>query len=163
MRSQIEKNKEILCDEIEKLSEQKMTESVAAKLSAYRGAYKALCMVDGEKEEAYAAAYIHSGPAPLTKTEAVAWVGEMENADGTRGGHWTMEETEKVRAQKNIGCDPVLFYAAMNMMYSDYCEVAKKFNASSADFYACMAKAFLDDKDAAPHKLARYYRYVARE
>lgn len=105
--------------------------------------------------------HIHSGPAPLTKTEAVAWVGEMENADGTRGGHWTMEQTDQVRAQKNIGCDPVLFYAAMNMMYSDYCEVAKKFNAPAADFCACMAKAFLDDKDAAPHKLARYYRYVA--
>lgn len=55
MRSQIEKNKEILCDEIENLSEQKMTEAVAAKLSIYRGAYKALCMMDGEKEEAYAA------------------------------------------------------------------------------------------------------------
>lgn len=54
MRSQIEKNKEILCDEIEQLSEQKMSEAVAAKLSIYRGAYKALCMMDGEKEEAYA-------------------------------------------------------------------------------------------------------------
>ena len=49
MRSQIEKNKETLCDEIEKLSEQKMTEAVAAKLSAYRGAYKALCMLDREE------------------------------------------------------------------------------------------------------------------
>ena len=56
MRCQIEKNKEILCDEIEKLSEQKMTEANAAKLSIYRGAYKALCMMGGdEKEEAYAA------------------------------------------------------------------------------------------------------------
>lgn len=55
MRSQIEKSKETLCDEIEKLSEQKMSESVAAKLSVYRGAYKALCMMDGEKKEAYAA------------------------------------------------------------------------------------------------------------
>ena len=55
MRSQIEKSKETLCDEIEKLSEQKMTEAVAAKLSIYRGAYKALCMMDREKEETYAA------------------------------------------------------------------------------------------------------------
>lgn len=117
-----------------------------------------------EEEQAFVCVdgdHIHTGTAPLTKTEAVAWVGEMENADGTRGGHWTMEQTEQVRTQKNIGCDPVLFYAAMNMMYSDYCEVAKKFSAPVADFCACMAKAFLDDKDAAPHKLARYYRYVA--
>ena len=55
MRSQIEKNKEILRDEIEKLSDQKMTEANAAKLSTYRGAYKALCMMGGEeKEESYA-------------------------------------------------------------------------------------------------------------
>lgn len=175
MRCQIEKNKEILCDEIEKLGEQKMSEAVAEKLSIYRGAYKALCMLERKKKKEYAAAWlehpapaadlvsdhIHTGTAPLTKADAVAWVGEMENADGTRGGHWTMEETEKVRTQKNIGCDPVMFYAAMNMMYSDYCEVAKKFSAPVADFCACMAKAFLDDKDAAPHKLARYYRYVA--
>lgn len=32
-----------------------MTEAVAAKLSIYRGAYKALCMMDREKEEEYAA------------------------------------------------------------------------------------------------------------
>lgn len=48
MRSQIEKNKEILCDEIEKLGNEKMTEANAAKLSAYRGAYKALCMIGKE-------------------------------------------------------------------------------------------------------------------
>lgn len=55
MRCQIEKSKEILCDEIEKLSGQKMTEANAAKLSVYRGAYKALCMVGGEDQaESYA-------------------------------------------------------------------------------------------------------------
>lgn len=57
MRCQIEKNKETLCDEIEKLSQQKMSEAIAAKLSIYRGAYKALCMAEGgeEPETAYAA------------------------------------------------------------------------------------------------------------
>ena len=58
MRCQIEKNKEILCDEIEKLGNEKMTETNAAKLSAYRGAYKALCMLGkGEVEEWSAGAY----------------------------------------------------------------------------------------------------------
>ena len=54
MRSQIEKNKEILCDEIEKLGNEKMSEANAAKLSTYRGAYKALCMVAENEPEAYA-------------------------------------------------------------------------------------------------------------
>lgn len=29
-------------------------------------------------------------------------------------------------------------------------------------FYACMAEAFLDDKDAQPDKLARYYQYIVK-
>lgn len=57
MRRQIEKNMEILCDEMEKLSGERITDAVAAKLAAYHGAYKALCMADGEGAgpEAYAA------------------------------------------------------------------------------------------------------------
>ena len=96
----------------------------------------------------------------LTREQAAAWVSSMENADGTHGGHWPMEQTEAVRKKNGIECDPFMFYAAMNMMYSDYCKAAEKFNATGADFYAYMAKAFLDDKDAAPNKLARYYHCV---
>ena len=47
------------------------------------------------------------------------------------------------------------------MMYSDYCKVAEKLNVNIVDFCACMAKAFLDDKDAKPDKVARYWEYVA--
>lgn len=105
--------------------------------------------------------HIHAGDAPLTKAQVAAWVGSMKNADGTRGGHWTMEQTEAVRKQRGIECDPVMFYAAMNMMYSDYCKAVEKTGTVSVDFYAYMAKAFLDDEDAAPDKLARYYHFVA--
>ena len=42
MRSQIEKNKEILCDEMEKLGNEKMTEAVATKLSIYYGDRKSV-------------------------------------------------------------------------------------------------------------------------
>ncbi len=48
------------------------------------------------------------------------------------------------------------------MIYSDYCAVAEKLGTSTAEFYACMAKAFLDDKDARPEKLARYYEYITK-
>lgn len=51
MRSQFDKNKETLCDEIERLSEEKMSDAIAAKLSAYRGAYKALCMIEKGLEQ----------------------------------------------------------------------------------------------------------------
>lgn len=48
MRSQQEKNKETLLEEIEKLSAKPINNSTAELLSNYRGAYKALCLIDAE-------------------------------------------------------------------------------------------------------------------
>ena len=53
MRTQFEKNKETLMEEIEKSSEQPMTNALAEKLNVYHGALKALCMAErGWDEEA---------------------------------------------------------------------------------------------------------------
>lgn len=98
---------------------------------------------------------------PLTEEQISVWVGNMKNADGTTGPRWSMEKTEEARKQRGIQCDPLEFYAAVNMIYSDYVKVAEMANCSNMDFYAYMAKAFLDDKDAQPDKLERYYRYIA--
>ena len=73
-----------------------------------------------------------------------------------------MEQTEQVRKQRSIECDPLAFYVTMNMMYSDYCRVAEKVGASSLDFYAYMSKAFLDDKDAGEGKIGRYFSCVVK-
>ena len=102
-----------------------------------------------------------SGEDSMSPEEAREWARGMENEDGTQGPHWTMEQTKQVQAQQGIECNPVEFYLAMNMMYSDYLKVAKKLGVNKVDFYACMAKAFLDDKDAGPGKLRRYFEYVA--
>lgn len=94
---------------------------------------------------------------------AKEWTAKMQNEDGTHGPHWTMEQTKRVMEQRGIKEDPARFYAAINMMYSDYSEVAKKINANNMDFFAEMAKAFLQDKDAgAQDKLAAYYEYVVK-
>lgn len=98
---------------------------------------------------------------PLTQVQARSWVSGMENADGTTGAHWTMEKTEEVRKQCGIPCEPLEFWVAMNMIHSDYCKVAEKLGVNNLEFYACMAKAFLEDKDARPDKLARYHEYIA--
>ena len=97
----------------------------------------------------------------LTEAEAREWVRGMENADGTTGAHWPMEQTEAVRLKQGYQLAPLPFWVTMNMMYSDYCRVAEKLGVSTAEFYACMARAFLEDKDAKPDKLARYREYVA--
>jgi hypothetical protein len=46
MKTQIKKNMETLMEEMERLSAEPITTALAERLSAYRGAYKALCMVD---------------------------------------------------------------------------------------------------------------------
>ena len=97
------------------------------------------------------------------KRMAEEWTSRMQNEDGTTGPHWSLEQTKQVMTQRSINCDPYEFWAALNMIYSDYSKVAKKHNVGgNLDFYVDMAKAFLEDKDAAPDKLAKYYEYVVK-
>lgn len=99
----------------------------------------------------------------MSKKEAEDWVDEMANADGTKGPHWSMEQSKALKERLDLDLDSVEFYVALNMMYSDYCEAAKKFGVDSAEFYACLAKCFLKDKDAVPDKLERYYEYIVEK
>lgn len=96
----------------------------------------------------------------LDEETAHEWMENLRNEDGTKGPHWTKEQTTQVMKQKGIDCDPVEFWVAMNAMYSDYFNVAKKMNVNNVDFYTHMAKAFIDDKDAGEGKLMRYYESV---
>lgn len=98
----------------------------------------------------------------LDKATAEEWVRSMENEDGTKGPHWTMEQVKQVMAQKGVTGEPVEFFVALNMVYSDYCKVAKKLGVNSIDFYVEMARAFLEDKDAGEGKLMNYYEYVVK-
>lgn len=93
------------------------------------------------------------------------WAKEMQNADGSSGAHWSMEDTETVRKTRNINdCKPEDFWIAMNMMYSDYQGVAKKYGIDKPEFYADMARGFLVDKDSKQgrEKLEAYYDHVVK-
>ena len=94
----------------------------------------------------------------LTHDQAKCWVDYMENKDGTKGGHWTYEQTEDVRKQyapNVMGCD---FYAVLNMMYSDY--YSSKFDTAT---YIQLAKDWLMDKDVPMGKTLRYYLFVVKD
>lgn len=93
---------------------------------------------------------------------AQEWTRRMQNEDGTTGPHWTIDQTNKVMEQRGVNEDPVKFWAAMNMIYSDFVNVAKKLGISNVDFYTEMTRAFLDDKDISGDKLAKYYEYVVK-
>lgn len=102
---------------------------------------------------------------PMDKETAMKWVSYMENEDGTVGEHWTMEQTTAVGEQYGVMWSEVskcTWYAALNMIYSDYCKVAKKYGVDSLEYYIDMTKAFLFDKDsvAPDKKISEYYDHI---
>lgn len=149
-----ETNKRILMDEIRMCSRKPINRERAAYLDICRGAYKSICMVtEADDDQDHAQEF--------NRQMAVAWISNMINVDGTKGPHWNLDKTQDIQKQFGISCDPEQFWVAMNMMYSDYCKVAENLGVNTLEFYACMAKAFLEDPDAKPGKLARYYEYIA--
>ena len=99
---------------------------------------------------------------------AEMWVNGMINEDGTVGAHWKKEETTAEAKTANVKFEHITDYCwwvTMNMMYSDYHAVAKKYGCDNTMFYADMAKAFLFDKDAGTprEKLSAYYHGIAKK
>ena len=97
------------------------------------------------------------------------WKTHMKNQDGTMGEHFKKDQV--MQAARQIGVNPEeygehIFPLVMNMMYSDYCAVAKKFGLDRPDFYAELAKAFLNDKDfegEPEEKVYLYYKCIAEQ
>jgi hypothetical protein len=97
---------------------------------------------------------------PLDRKQAMAWVVQMQNADGTTGAHWTIAEAAPLMAPRNITQEPETWWAVLNMMYSDYYPVAQRHGVNVPDFYADMAAAFLQDKDGPKNKAGLYYHAI---
>lgn len=97
----------------------------------------------------------------LTKEDAMSWMYNMKNEDGSYGAHWEIEQTRPFMAPRGITCEAWEWAAVMNMMYSDYCKAARKNSVDRPEFYADLAAAFLEDKDAPEDKVGRYYHNIA--
>lgn len=103
------------------------------------------------------------GSGTLTREDCEAWNEKMKNADGSSGAVWNMAQTNAM-AGNNGRVPDYCWNTAVNMMYSDYYEVGKKYGLPAPEFYAELAKAFLFDKDAkSPEsKMAAYYNYIVK-
>ena len=136
-----------------------MDENVAAKLNAYNSAYNAVCQWSEEPKPAKK----DVSDKTFTLDVAEEWASKLQNEDGSSGPHWTMEQAKRIMAQRNLSLDPTEFWIAINLIYSDFSPVAKKHGVGgNLDFYVDMTKAFLNDKDAGPNKIARYYECVVK-
>ena len=98
----------------------------------------------------------------FTEDDARRWTEHMENDDGSMGAHWTLEQTTAVANSIGVHVDPWVWYAALNMEYSDNFEVAQKYGLDRPEYYADLAKAFLFDKDGGgpEAKIAGYYHGI---
>ena len=93
-------------------------------------------------------------------------VEDMENEDGTKGPHWTVEETTSVANQMGINLKSEKhnkwdWFVAMNMIYSDfYKAVVAMTGSANTKYFAELAKAWLCDKDISEGKMWHYYVYI---
>ena len=89
----------------------------------------------------------------LNEELAKSWVSEMENKDGTKGPHWSLEQTSQYAGNYN----KYDFYAVANMMRSDY------YNPKLEEsIYLDMAKDWLNDKDVEDCKTLKYYMFIVK-
>lgn len=114
----------------------------------------ALCKADKITMESEASTF--------TEDDARRWTEHMENDDGSMGAHWTLEQTTAVANSIGVHIDPWIWFAALNMEYSDNFEVAQKYGLDRPEYYADLAKAFLFDKDGGgpEAKIAGYYHGI---
>lgn len=126
-------------------------------------------MRDYEDERDYRRDYAdgHDVPLELSKHDMYEWKHAMKNADGSRGGHYELQQV--VQAAERIGVsfkdfDEKELCIATNMLYSDYCTVLAKYVPHDKMLHICveLAKAFLEDEDApaGSEKLALYYHCI---
>ena len=74
------------------------------------------------------------------------------------GEHWSYDDVKSFIMTKGIGENCILWYMVMNMVYNDYYKTAKDFGyQDNADFYFSLARDFVEDEDAEPHKVEKYF------
>ena len=105
------------------------------------------------------------GGGKLTRGAAAEWVESMEGeSEQHPRGEVFSWETARDLAQKvgnsTSGQRMIDFYAVLNAMYSDFSAVAQRYKLDTPEFYAYMAKAWLDDPDAVKNKAYMYYQYI---
>lgn len=121
-----------------------------------------VCFVDKDLYDKYWREFYLSVFGPhLTKECATYWVSEMHNEDGTKGQHWTIEQTTQVAKQYGVNFDKYNadeWYAVMNMIYSDFYGAIP----NDVSVYVKMSQKWLNDKDVPEGKLFYYYHDVVK-
>lgn len=90
----------------------------------------------------------------ITLPEAETCVKAMRPA----GQHWSYNQVKEYLATKGITDRLTDYYLVMNMVYNDYQRTAQTFGLQSdVEFYFSLARDFIEDVDAKPFKIERYF------
>lgn len=75
-----------------------------------------------------------------------------------KGQNWSMQQVKDLCRDHGIDKDIVNWYLVLNMMYNDYYNTAKTFGLQGdEEFYFSLAKDFIEDPDAKPFKVEKYF------
>lgn len=92
-------------------------------------------------------------------------VKHMENEDGTKGQHWSVEEAVQLANQYGVRIGQTInkydWYVALNMIYSDYYRfIINTTGSNNSKHFVELAKAWINDKDIDEGKMWYYFMYV---
>lgn len=93
----------------------------------------------------------------FTEEDARKWVAQMDPP-----GKWSMEQATTIMDQMGYHHKPWIFYAVINMLYSDYGKTVSKHGLDRPALWAEMANDFIEDSDAEEMKVGRYWRDIVR-
>lgn len=74
------------------------------------------------------------------------------------GEHWDYKTVKDYIEKKGIYKCYVKYYLVMNMMYNDYYDVSVNYgHQNDPEFFFELSNAFINDEDAKPHKVVKYF------
>ena len=92
----------------------------------------------------------------ITREEAEMIVRNME----PRGQKWSYSEISDFIKSKGIEGKNVEYYLVMNMVHNDFYDTAALYgHQKDAEFFFSLSKDFINDVDAKPYKVERYFTY----
>ena len=75
-----------------------------------------------------------------------------------KGQYWSYTQVYDLVKSKGVTGDWVNWYLVMNMVYNDFCATAKHFGLQNdVEFFYHLAKDFIEDPDAKPMKVEKYF------
>lgn len=100
----------------------------------------------------------------MAEVESVAFAITKEEAENIvrhmkpKGQVWSYSDVKTYIETKGVTAKCVHWYLVMNMAYNDYYNTAKAFGLQNdVDFYFHLAKDFIEDPDAKPMKVEKYF------